>query len=176
MHRRSALSLITFSAFIPRLALAQQGGPGDAALGQHAATYIQSTLQLGGLALATSRVAQKKASNQWVKRFADYEVAEQEGVVAVFSQLMKQQPPERVDEQRQAVDRLNGLPAERFDITFLQDQAEGHQKLLGVQENFIRVGQGTVLGDIASLIRGRVQEHIDLIQVIRDQMHQTATR
>jgi hypothetical protein len=58
----------------------------------------------------------------------------------------------------------------------MQGQAEGHQKLLRIQEDFIKSAQATVLASIAALIRGRVEEHIDLIQAIRDQMHQTAKR
>jgi predicted outer membrane protein len=176
MHRRHALTFMAFSALAPTLALAQQRQSPQDGFAETAGKYIRDTLQVGSLALATSRVAREKASTPWVKRFANYETAEQEGVAHILSPLVSQQPPEDDEERKRILQELNGLSGERFEQSYMQSQAEGHQKLLRVQDDFINAAQATVLASIAALIRGRVEEHIDLIQAIRDQMHQTAKR
>src|SRR5262249_23079310 len=142
----------------------------------NAARYVRDTLQIGGLALAASRIAQEKANTPWVKRFANFETAEQEGVARVLSPLVSDQPPEEDEERKRTLQELNGLSGEKFEQSYMQAQADGHQKLLRVQDDYIKGSQATVLASIAALIRGRVEEHINLIQAIRDQMHQTARR
>jgi predicted outer membrane protein len=175
MHRRHALTFMAFSALTPTLVLAQQRQPGQDGFAETAGKYIRDTLQVGSLALATSRIAQDKANAPWVKRFANYETAEQGDIEHILSPLMRQ-PPAEDEEQQRTLQELNGLSGEKFEQSYMQGQAEGHQKLLGIQEGFIKVAQATVLASVAVLIRGRVEEHIDLIKVIRDQMHQTAKR
>jgi putative membrane protein len=176
MHRRHALTFMAFSALAPTLVLAQQRQAPQDGFAEKAGKYIRDTLQTGSLALATSRIAQEKASTPWVKRFANYERAEQEGLAQVLSPLVSQQPSEEDEERQRILQELNGLSGEKFEQSFMQGQAEGHQKLLHIQDDFIKGAQATVLASIAGLIRGRVEEHIDLIQAIRDQMHQTAKR
>jgi putative membrane protein len=183
MHRRHALTFMAFSALAPTLALAQQQPqqpqqrqPGQGGFAEIAGKYIRDTLQTGSLAMATSRIAQEKASTPGVKRFANYETAEQEGVAQVLSPLVSQQPSEDDEERKRILQELNGLSGEKFEQSYMQGQADGHQKLLRIQDDFIKTAQTTVLGSVAALIRGRVEEHIDLIQAIRDQMHQTAKR
>jgi hypothetical protein len=175
MHRRHALTFMAFSALTPTLVLAQQRQPGQDGFAETAGKYIRDTLQVGSLALATSRIAQEKANTPWVKRFANYETAEQGDIAHILSPLMRQ-PPAEDEEHQRTLQELNGLSGEKFEQSYMQGQAEGHQKLLGIQEGFIKVAQATVLASVAVLIRGRVEEHIDLIKVIRDQMHQTAKR
>jgi hypothetical protein len=176
MHRRHALTFMAFSALAPTLALAQQRQSRQDGFAENAAKYVRDTLQIGSLALATSRVSQEKANTPWVKRFANFETAEQEGVAHILSPLVSQQPSEEDEERKRVLRELNGLSGEKFEQSYMQGQAEGHQKLLRIQDDFIKDAQATVLASIATLIRGRAEEHIDLIQAIRDQMHQTAKR
>lgn len=46
-------------------------------------------------------------------------------------------------------------------------QAEGHQRLLDIQQTYLRDGKDPYSRAVATLIGGRVREHIDLIAMLR---------
>jgi putative membrane protein len=171
MHRRDALTLIALSSFIPSIAFGQERRPSAEGLGETAVKYLHDTLEVGGLSLAASRIALEKAENGWVKRFANYETAEQEGIANIFKTLGGHPPSETGEEHLRTVRDLSALSGERFEAAYLQAQAQGHERLLHIQDAFIATGQDPLLGDVAKLIRGRVEEHIDLIHTIRDEIH-----
>jgi putative membrane protein len=47
------------------------------AMGEAEQQHVKDTLATGTIALETSKIALQKAQNAWVKKFAEYEVAEQ---------------------------------------------------------------------------------------------------
>jgi putative membrane protein len=166
MHRRNALTLIALGAVAPTFAMAQERGFGEAAQ-----RYMLDTLEVGGIALATSRIATERARDPWVKKFALYETEEQERVAAILQSLGAQPPSNERLQKQDAVRQLGDLQGTRFEVSFLQAQEEGHEKLLRIQDQFIGGGQNRDLQNVAKLIKGRVQEHIDLIRTIRQQIH-----
>ncbi len=171
MDRRNALTLIALSSFVPSIAFGQERRLPAEKLGETAEKYLHDTLEVGGLSLAVSRIALEKAGNGWVKKFANYETAEQEGIANIFKTLGGQPPSETSEEHLKTVRDLSALSGERFEAAYLQAETQGHERLLHIQDGFIAKGQDPLLGDMAKLIRGRVEEHIDLIHTIRDEIH-----
>lgn len=167
MHRRDILKLVAVGAVIPSVALAQRR---DDRVSEAVERYIEDTLAIGGIALSTSQLARERARSRWVKKFAEYETEEQEGVSSILKSLGARPPAEAREEKREARNDLRELSGERFEEAYLEAQAEGHERLLRVQNDFIKTGRDEDLQPIAKLIRGRVQEHIDLIRTIRDQL------
>ncbi len=176
MQRRSALALIGLSTIVPAVAFGQEQRPAGGKLGEAAERYLKNTLDVGALALATSKLAQEKAANAWVKRFANYETSEQEGIAKIFSTLGGQPPAPATEDRLAKVRDLRALSGERFEESYLQDQHDGHEQLLHVQDDFIRSGDNPEIADMAKLIRNRVEEHLDLITAIRGELHAYARR
>ncbi len=174
MQRRSALTLLGLGAIIPAIAYAQERG--ESKLGAAAEKYIENTLEVGALSLATSQIAQEKAGNPWVKRFANYETAEQEGLAKIFGSLGGRPPAAATEDRLAEVRDLRNLSGERFEETYLNVQRDGHEKLLRIQDNFIKAGEDPMIADMAKLIRGRVEEHIDLIAAIRGELRTYARK
>lgn len=116
MQRRSVITLLGASAILPEIAFAQERG--GSKLGEAARKYLENTLEVGALALATSRIAQEKANNAWVKRFANYETAEQEGVAKIFGALGGRAPAAATEDRQAEVRDLRNLSGERFEEFF----------------------------------------------------------
>src|SRR5215471_7157868 len=103
MDRRSLIALFAVTMTAPQTALArnrdahpqknegtqgQNNGPASAhAEASVDAMYAELTLAIGDVALETSRLAQSTAKDDWVKRFAGFEVAEQTTVADVLGSL-----------------------------------------------------------------------------------------
>jgi predicted outer membrane protein len=170
MDRRHVLSLFAFSTVTPTIALAQYRRRSEERLEEIAERYIEDTLALGGIALATSRLAEERGHFRWVKRFAQYEIEEQESVAGILQSFGGRAPAEAREERRELARDLRELRGERFDEAFLDSQAGGHQRLLRIQNEFMKAGRDEELQAIAKLIRSRVQEHIGLLRVIRDEV------
>jgi putative membrane protein len=170
MHRRNILTLIALGTVIPSAAFGEERRSREERLAETAERYIEDTLAVGGIALATSQLARERANHRWVKKFAEYETAEQEGVASILRSFGGRTPAEAREEGRDAKRDLRGLSGERFDDAYLEAQADGHEHLLRIQNDLIKSGRDEELQNIAKLIRGRVQEHIDLIRTIRDQL------
>jgi putative membrane protein len=170
LDRRHVLSLIALSAVTPTIALAQYRRRSEERLEEIAERYIEDTLALGSIALAASRLAEERGHFRWVKRFARYEIGEQEGVTGILQSFGGRTPAEARAERREMARDLRELRGERFDEAYLDAQADGHQQLLRVQNDFIKTGRDEELQAIAKLIRSRVQEHIDLLRVIREEV------
>ncbi len=111
MQRRKALTLIALGGVSPALAFAQGGGrEAGGNLDDATRRYMQNTLEIGSVALATSRIAQQRARDPWVRKFASFEISEQEGVAKVFTSLGAQAPAKERTEEQDAVRQLQNLP------------------------------------------------------------------
>jgi putative membrane protein len=170
MDRRHVLTLFALTTVTPTIALAQYRRRSDERLEEIAERYIEDTLALGGIALGSSRLAEERGHFRWVKRFARYEIGEQEGVASILQSFGGRAPAGAREERRELARDLRELRGERFDEAYLAAQADGHQQLLRIQNDFIKSGRDEELQAIAKLIRSRVNEHIDLLRVIRDEV------
>jgi predicted outer membrane protein len=156
--------------------------------------HMQQTMQLGMVALETSRIAQQKAQNADLKRFATFEVQEQTTLAEVLHAMMEpattaatgasSQPgptgaaaasasPMQIDAQsREMIQRLqNTQPGEALDSQYLQGQMEGHSALLRVQTQYLQSNpQNREHTNVAKLARTVIIEHITLLEDIQSKM------
>ncbi len=218
MDRRAVLTGLAAAAAAP--ALAQTGGSpstrqpsatggaargtggsgsGASRMGGQAMTqadmqHMQQIMQLGMVALETSRIAQQKAQNADLKRFATFEVQEQTTLSEVLHAIMEpattatagassqpeqtdaasaNTPPMQIDAQsREMIQRLqNTQSGEAFDREFLQGQMEGHSALLRVQTQYLQGNpQNREHMNVAKLARTVIIEHIALLEDIQSRM------
>jgi putative membrane protein len=103
-------------------------------------------------------------------RTAPVERAEQMDVANILRTLGGRPTEELREERDNSAGELKDVPSERFNKAYLDGQAEGHEKLLYVQDELLGTSRDKMFLTVAKLIRGRVQEHIDLIRTIRDQI------
>jgi len=159
MHRRSALAVFLVALITPRIALAAKDKASTSA------GHAEQTLAVGTVALRTSELAKEMAKDDWVKRFANYEVAEQTTIAEVLKSMGFS--PEKSEQATEMVDKLK--KSSNFDADYIAAQLEGHQKLLKIQDDYIgsgsaRTGAGL---DVARLARTQINEHINLLQTIQ---------
>jgi putative membrane protein len=148
--------------------------------------HMQQTMQLGMVALETSRIAQQKAQNADLKRFATFEVQEQTTLSEVLHSMMEptatsatgaasgtSAPAMQMDAQsREMIQRLQNTQAgEAFDRQYLQGQMEGHSGLLQVQTQYLQSNpQNREHVNVAKMARGMITEHIALLEDIQTKM------
>jgi predicted outer membrane protein len=156
--------------------------------------HIHQTMQLGMVALETSQIAQQKAQNADLKRFATFEVQEQTTLAEVLRSAMEpattaatgpsdqpgqtgaasaSAPPTQIDAQsREMIQRLQKTQAgEAFDREYLQGQMEGHSALLQVQTQYVQSNpQNREHMNVAKLARTMIIEHVALLEDIQSKM------
>jgi putative membrane protein len=148
--------------------------------------HMQQTMQLGLVALETSRIAQQKAQNADLKQFATFEVQEQTTLSEVLHSMMEpaatsatgaasgtSAPAMQMDAQsKEMIQRLQNTQAgEAFDRQYLQGQMEGHSGLLQVQTQYLQSNpQNREHVNVAKMARGMITEHIALLEEIQTKM------
>jgi putative membrane protein len=163
MNRRQAVT-VAIASLVPSLAFAQK-----AKIGAAEKKHAEMTLAAGSIALQTSKMAQQKAQNAWVRKFADYEVAEQTTIAEVLKEAGAS-PGKPEEKDAATVSRLEGASGAAFDIEYLSGQMEGHDRLLKMQEDYIAGGKNADHLAIAKLARGQIKEHIDLLETIQKEL------
>jgi len=196
MDRRVVITGLAAAVFaVPALAqttapTAQPGAPGNAASGNRASgpmsqadvQHMQQTMQLGMVALETSRIAQQKAQNADLKQFATFEVQEQTTISEVLQSMMDPAATAATSAQaggttgatgmqmpaeaRQMVQKLQSAQAgAEFDREYLQGQMQGHRELLQVQERYLSSNpQNREHMNVAKMARTQIREHIALLE------------
>jgi putative membrane protein len=196
MDRRVVLAGL--AAFAAAPALAQQSGGGATAaggatsampagqagaarLGQAEMQHMQQTLQLGSVALETSRLAQQKARSEDLKQFAGFEVEEQTTIAEILRGMMDPTAtaatapaqgnaaagaaPQMDSKGREMIQKLSQAQGDSFDREYLMGQIEGHRDLLEVQERYLKSSsQNRDHANVVKLARGRIMEHIALLE------------
>jgi predicted outer membrane protein len=164
-----------------------------AAQGQQASQadrqYIQQVLAVSTVSLQQANFALSKAQDPRVKQFAEFEIGEQNTLQDILhsfadpaatasttrgAQQAAATAPELPPQDAAAMEKLSkaqGGPA--FDRDFVAMQIEGHQKLLSLQEQYLKTGSGnreTV--NVAKLARGQIQQHLAMLQMIQKELGQ----
>jgi putative membrane protein len=212
MDRRIVLAGLAAAVTAPALAQTSgssstTGQPGAAGAGSAAGRmgaqqmtqgdlqHMQQTMRLGMVALETSRVAQQKAQNADLKRFAVFETQEQTTLSEVLRSMMEpattsatgsaaqsgqtgtasggSAPLMQMDAQSmEMIQRLqNTQPGEAFDRQYLQGQMEGHSALLQVQTQYLQGNpQNREHMNVAKMARAVITEHITLLEDIQAKM------
>jgi putative membrane protein len=194
MERRVILVGLAAAVAAPALAQtnpsAQQPSPsgGMDQLGQTERDHAQQTLQIGMVALETSRIATEKARHVDLKRFAGFEVAEQETVSDVMHSMMEPAATSSTGagssasssgksggmtmqmrpQDREMIDRLRRASGEAFDREYHQAQLQGHRDLLQVQDRYLKGNpQNRDYSNAVKLIRNHVGEHVQVLEHMR---------
>lgn len=178
---------------------AQPGAPGNAASGsattrngqmsQADMEHMQQTMQLGMVALETSRIAQQKAQNANLKQFATFEIQEQTTVSEILQSMMDPMATAATSGQaasskggaaamqmpadaQQMVQKLQSAQAgAEFDRQYLQGQLQGHRDLLQVQERYLSSNpQNREHMNLAKMARTQIREHIALLEDMQQKM------
>jgi putative membrane protein len=153
MDRRNALTLLAIAIAAPTTARAAGEAPISDAEKEHA----MHTLAVGSVSLETARVAEQKAENSWVKKFAQYEVAEQTTIAEILKSTGAT-AAKLTDKQLEMIQKIKDAKAgARFDEEFLADQLAGH----------LEKGKDEAAINLSKLARAQIKEHIDLIETIR---------
>lgn len=162
--------------------MSRMGGPMDQAEMQH----MQQTMELGMVALETSRIALNKAQNADIKRFANFEVQEQTTLAEVLRSMMdpgataataqpgsaRQGDMQMSASGRDMLQTLQGQQAgAAFDKAYLDGQMQGHRNLLQVQEQYLQSNpKNREHMNVARMARTQIQEHIALLESIQQSM------
>jgi predicted outer membrane protein len=150
-------------------------GADETGMGEAETTHAEQTGMIGSLSLLQSRLAVGKASNEKVKQFAEWEVAEQETIGDILKSMKMGMDdaqgallPPTDDEARamagadaeSMLTEMEALSGAEFDKAYVAANLEGHQKLLAVQEDYLTAGTKREHLLVAKLARGQITEHI----------------
>ncbi len=177
VQRRLALGLLAAAAPLTALrAQMTQGGaaapaantPPAALAGQPPARIMAMTHEAGAFSLATARIGRERAESAELKRFGQFEVAEQEAIAEAMRLAGHTVPAANFAGEKAAVlQRLNATSGAAFDRMFLQVQEEGHGELLNLTGALLQANLPAPDKIIAILANGQIREHLTLISVMR---------
>lgn len=117
-----------------------------------------------------------------VKQFAGFEVAEQETIADVLQSMMADprwqtgsvKPPSddavmaNLDEEgRASLRKLESLQGAQFDEAYVSAQLEGHDKLLAVQDAYLKADPNREALNTTKLARGMIREHLALLSDLK---------
>jgi putative membrane protein len=201
MDRRALLGGLAALVVAPALAQTSGSSPGmpsgssgsrpmnqaGGQMSQADMQHMQQTLQLGMVALESSRIAMNKVRSEDLKRFANFEVQEQTTLSEVLHSMMEpaataatgstgsQSTPSNTNTNmpmqmdastRDMMQKMQNQQAgAEFDKMYLQAQLEGHRDLLQVQEQYLQSNpQNREHTNVAKMARGHIREHIAMLE------------
>ena len=140
MDRRTLVQLSAAALLLPTAVAAQSSQNSLSLERKHAS----DTLEAGTVALETSPIRMAKGTDANVKRFARFEVAEQETVSMVVKAAAKISAASKASvEGRAMINSLSALPAGKsFDAGYVKVQIDGHKQPLAIQEKYLSGGKG----------------------------------
>lgn len=160
-------------------------GRQPAVMGEPEVTHAEATGMVGSLSLLQSRMAATMASDEKVKMFAMWEVAEQETIGDILKSMKMDMegaqgalaPPTdneamaMVDEAGQAeLEAMKAMSGAEFEKAYVAANLAGHQKLLVIQEDYLTVGTNREHLSVAKLARGMITEHIAHLEELQSMM------
>jgi len=175
MDRR--LVLVSLTAAVAAPALAQQsnpsaGSPSNAAarsglLGPDEMQHIQQTLQLGMVALETSRMALQKARNENLRQFAQFETDEQTTLAQVLHTMMDPTAPAVTGATTQSQSAQTGSSPSSTPATAATSAARAPDSMLDTKgrEMIQKLQQVSEADFDKTYLAGQMDGHRDLLQV-----------
>jgi putative membrane protein len=140
--------------------------------------HIKDTLTVGSLSLMLSRIAQKKVTFSPLKQFAEFEIAEQQTAADVLKAIKTNAAPngsiptpsdaevmQNLDEAgKKAVQKLRDMKdGHDFDMEYVRQEIEGHQKLLAFQEAYLKAPDNLDETNFAKMAQTMIHEHLTLL-------------
>ncbi len=133
--------------------------------------HIKDTLAVGSLSLMLSRIAQPKVNTPRLKEFAGFEIAEQETVANILKAIQTGEAPSDAevmqnldDAGKSAVEKLRQMNGGwAFDREYLRAEIDGHNRLLEIQQAYLRAPDNLDETNVAKLAEGIIKEHLALL-------------
>jgi putative membrane protein len=175
MDRRLVLVSLAATAATP--VLAQQsnqsaGTPSNATarsglLGPEETQHIQQTLQLGMVALETSRIALQKARNENLKQFAQFETDEQTTLAQVLHSMLDSTAPAVTGATTQSQPTQTGSSASSTPAAAANSAARAPDSVLDTKGREIiqKLQQASDSEFDKAYLAGQIEGHRDLLQV-----------
>lgn len=148
-------------------ALAQATASG--AMGKPETDHAMQTAMAGTASLMMADIGMQKATNAKVKEFAKFEHDEQTTISEILKAMDPSMTPPKPDAKTaEMIEKLKAAKAgAEFDKMFLTGQTEGHEKLLAIQEDYLKSGKNREVTSVAKLARGMIKEHLVLLADLR---------
>ena len=167
MDRRILLQASLVATLLPSAARAQTtSANGMTPETKHAA----DTLEAGMVSLEGSKAALTKVTDPALKRFAEFEVAEQETVgkvVKAASKMSETTEPKLSNDAKAMIDKIKAMPAgKEFEDAYFKGQVDGHTTLLEIQNTYLGAGKDPTHRAIAMLAAGHIKEHLANLQAM----------
>jgi predicted outer membrane protein len=129
------------------------------------------------LSLATSRIAQEKASQKNAKEFAGFELTEAIAVTGVLKDLGTPVPP--MDAKAKAtLEKIKNTPSgNEFDKTYIKAQLENHEFLRDLAQNYLNNSKDKTTAaesqgrHLATLALATFKEHVAITQRILGELN-----
>lgn len=174
MDRRLVLMTLAGAAGAAAPAFAQTAAPmsgspmaGSSMTGMGPAEkdHAMKTAMAGMASLKMADIALEKARDAKVKEFAKFEHDEQTTVSEILKSMDPGMTPPAPDAKTaELIDKLGKMKSSaEFDRDFIKGQTEGHEKLLAIQEDYLKVGKDRETINATKLVRGMVKEHLVLL-------------
>jgi putative membrane protein len=144
--------------------------------------YVSSALMSDKFEVAAARVAQDKARNSDVQRFAQTMVRDHGATSDELTGILKQNafaftPPTDLDDEHAAMVReLADTAATDFDRHYMQQQIDSHQAALRVQNAYAHGGRDQVLRKYAAEMAPKLRAHLELARQILSRISRVASR
>ena len=133
---------------------------------------------MGSLSLMLSRIAQPKVNTPRLKEFTGFEIAEQETVANILKAIQTGEAPNGAipspsdAEVMQNLDDAGKSPVEKlrqmnagwaFDREYLRAEIDGHNRLLEIQQAYLRAPDNLDETNVAKLAETMIKEHLTLL-------------
>lgn len=179
MNRRTVPFALAGAALLPVLAgqaRAQGNSPRADATPENLAIVPPERLarmlyETGAFSHATAEIGAEKATNPDVKRFAQFEIQEQEGVVQAMKLAGHDFPKASLGNDRgKTIESLRAASGPDFERLFLEVQERGHQELLSLTSAVMDSRSPAPDKIAATLSNNSIKEHLILIGMLRGQV------
>jgi putative membrane protein len=175
MDRRLLLASLTAAVAAPVFAQQSNQSAGtppnitarSGLLGPDEMQHIQQTLQLGMVALETSRIALQKARNDNLKQFAQFESDEQTTLAQVLHTMMDPTAPAATGATTQSQPAQTGSSASSTPAMAASSAARGPDSVLDTKgrEMIQKLQQASDAEFDKAYLAGQIEGHRDLLQV-----------
>ena len=142
--------------------------PGQLAANAGPMTLRATALQGGAFLMQTAQLGASKAQRPELRRFAPFEVSEQQGIMQAMTILGEgMTPPPPPPEKAAMLRQLQSASGAEFDRMFVMAQVQGHQEALNVYTAITQSSAAPAADRaIALLAVDRIREHMTFLQAL----------
>ncbi|MFH5926069.1 DUF4142 domain-containing protein [Roseomonas xinghualingensis] len=168
MNRRALSIILAGSTLAGCAATAQSNMASQSAVGGDLTGLRLQALQGGAFLMQTAQLGASKAQRPELRRFAPFEVSEQQGLVQAMGLVgSSATPPALTGEKAAMLQRLQTASGPEFDRMFVIAQIQGHREALPVYVAILQNNAAPAADRaIALLAADRIREHLAYLEAI----------